>query len=592
MNWQPRWTCVLLVCGLLAATACHRREAETPDAEGAGAPPSSRSETQEGGEERSRALLSEEALSGAPPRPAAAQTKATPDGAKRGNKKQADALFDQPTLLRIQIDIPPSGIRELRSSQWERGVRPVVKATVREGDLVYTNVAIHLKGSAGSFRDIDGKPALTLNFDKFVPEQSFHGLHKISLNNSEQDRTFLCEKVARELFIAAGVPTPRASHATVVLNGRKLGLYVLLEGANKQFLKRYFDNPTGNLYDGGFCRDIDSRLAVNCGEDPKNNSGLRALRAAVRDGSYSRLEKALDIDRFLSMLALEVILCHWDGYSFNRNNWRVFHDLQANRMVFIPHGLDQLFGDGRRFEPTAAGGPASASGEVTQAVLATAQGKQRYRELIAQISTNVFKAEEIAAHIDEIVAGVAPALAETDPNQARAFRQGASRLKQKILRRGEALHGRPSLPLRPVEFGSEGILRLTGWKQSDVQAGDPTLTERGEGEGNRILSVRANGPSTGSWRTRLMLPRGKYQFEGRVRLSGVTVADGDTRSGAGLRISKSMPKKLTGTTDWRPYKFLFEVTEPASDIELICELKATAGEALFDANSLRLVRVQ
>ena len=27
--------------------------------------------------------------------------------------------------------------------------------------------------------------------------------------------------------------------------------------------------------------------------------------------------------------AIEMMLCHWDGYTLNRNNWRVFHDLDS-----------------------------------------------------------------------------------------------------------------------------------------------------------------------------------------------------------------------------------------------------------------------
>lgn len=58
-----------------------------------------------------------------------------------------------------------------------------VRITVREGRKVYTNVALHLKGSY-SFQPIDAKPSVTLNFDKFAVGQRFHGLTKIHLNNS------------------------------------------------------------------------------------------------------------------------------------------------------------------------------------------------------------------------------------------------------------------------------------------------------------------------------------------------------------------------------------------------------------------------
>src|SRR5205814_289689 len=112
-----------------------------------------------------------------------------------------------------------------------------------------------------------GLPAFTLNFDRFVPGQTFHGLKKVHLNNSVQDRTFLSEKISRELFEAAGVPVPRAGNAQVALNGRPLGMYVLVEGIDKQFLRRYFDDVSGNVYDGHSQTDVTNILPTNSGEN-------------------------------------------------------------------------------------------------------------------------------------------------------------------------------------------------------------------------------------------------------------------------------------------------------------------------------------
>src|SRR5262249_53931114 len=136
-------------------------------------------------------------------------------------------------LTRLVIQIAPRDVETLRGYFWNgwrgqrRQERPEVLATVREGDVVYTNVSVHLKGAAGSFRPFDDKPALTLNFSKHAPGQHFHEYTKISLNNSVQDPTFVCEALCRELYVAAGVPAPHADWATVVINGRDLGLYVL-----------------------------------------------------------------------------------------------------------------------------------------------------------------------------------------------------------------------------------------------------------------------------------------------------------------------------------------------------------------------------
>src|SRR5204863_8811439 len=141
-------------------------------------------------------------------------------------------------------------------------------ATMREGGQVYTNVALHLKGGFGSFRPIDNNPGLTLNFERYAPGQTFHGLSKFSLNNSVQDPTFLNEKICRELFNSVETPAPRAGFTTVQLNGRKLGLHVLTEGFNKQFLRHYFTNVHGNLYQTHANQEISDRLDVNSWDDP------------------------------------------------------------------------------------------------------------------------------------------------------------------------------------------------------------------------------------------------------------------------------------------------------------------------------------
>jgi hypothetical protein len=309
--------------------------------------------------------------------------------------------------------------------------------------------------------------------------------------------------------------------------------------------------------------------------------------------SYGRLEKVLDTDRFISMVAIEMLLCHWDGYTLNRNNWRIFHDLDSNRMVFIPHGLDQLFGAGRQFDPGSLVTPQHLSGAVASAVLGTPEGHRKYRERVGQLYTNVFKVDEILARVDEVARGVSSELAESHPQIAKTLQQRAGSLKQRIIRRDEALRRQLGVSINPLEFTSDGVLRLTGWKPSLVASGDPKLTQKDDPTGKKILVINAGtGISSSSWRARVALAPGRYQFEGRVKLMGVTVDGEDQRGGAGLRISKgAMPRKLAGTSEWKDYKYPFEVDDQASEVELICELRATAGEAWFDAGSLKLVRM-
>ena len=55
------------------------------------------------------------------------------------------------------------------------------------------------------------------------------------------------------------------------------------------------------------------------------------------------IEMKLDVERLLSFMGLEVLISHHDGYSMDRNNYRIYHDPTSGRLVFLPHGLDLLF---------------------------------------------------------------------------------------------------------------------------------------------------------------------------------------------------------------------------------------------------------
>jgi hypothetical protein len=210
------------------------------------------------------------------------------------NPTATDDIFSTGYVGRLQIQISEQGMSSLRKNS-----RTYVRATVHEEAIIYTNVAVHLKGGLGSFQNVDEKPSFTLNFSKFAEGQTFRGFKKIHLNSSKQDSTFLNEKISRDLFNAAGVPMARATHAFVELNGEDLGLHVMIEGFNKQFFKRHFKNASGNLYEGGYGKDVSPRLPVNEGDDRTNHSGMKALIAAAREPDRElrrvKLEQALDV---------------------------------------------------------------------------------------------------------------------------------------------------------------------------------------------------------------------------------------------------------------------------------------------------------
>jgi spore coat protein H len=511
----------------------------------------------------------------------------------------SDELFTRLAIPRIEVEIPDDALAILRKYNWrasrEESPREDVRATVREGSVVYTNVAVHLKGSAGSFRPIDSeKPALTLNFDKFAKGQRFHGLQKLHLNNSVQDPSFVSEIVCRELFAKAGIPVPRASHIVVDLNGRGPLLYVLVEGWNKQFLKRHFKNTKGNLYDGGAAKDISSPIEVQSGENPEDRTRLKDLLAASRETNATRrverLGQVLDIDQFLSFTAMEVLTVHWDGYARNRNNYRIFHDLESDRMVFLPHGLDQMFGMWRA-TPQDELTP-MAKGLVARAVLGDRTLRRRYLERAAVLFTNVFDFAAITSRVHHLSRRVQPHLLPNLmalANQDRASAWFLERIEQRMESVREQLREALQEPVTALRFGADGTALLPTWQQS-TESGNPTFQRRRSGE-NETLKISADqGYVFGSWRTRVLLDEGKYRFSGRVKTDRLST-NNVPRGGVTLRVSGEREVTMTAEArDWTMLTYDFEI-QGLLDTELVCELRASRGSAMFDLGSLRLTRV-
>jgi hypothetical protein len=492
-------------------------------------------------------------------------------------------LFTNDVVRQISITIPEEGLAMLRTN-----ARTDVLAVVREGTQVFQRVAIHLKGSAGSFRKIDDKPGLTLAFDKFTPGERFHGLSKIHLNNSVEDASYMNELIGSEAFLRAGIPAARAAYALVEINGRKLGLYVLKEGFTEQFLGRHFLHPTGSLYDPERGRDVDELLDRQLGSGAEGHE-LEALTAAAQEPDlrqrWLKLNRILDVERFITFMAMEILTGHRDGYSLARNNYRVYHDVDTGRMVFFPHGMDQLFGYAKLpVHPRM-------NGLVARAIMEMPEGRQGYRERCAGILTNILILSSLTGRVDRTAAALQSALPAAE---GAALAREVSALKDRIAQRlADAQQQLGQAPLELLRF-HDSMANLPNWLPVDVPVGGELLRTTSD-DAQPVLAIRAGPVTFASWRSKLILPPGRYRFEGKLRTVDIAPLAFGRNHGAALRVANvgmaNVPR-WTNTKGWEQAAVTFAITEPEREIDLICELRAERGQAFFALDSLRLVRLK
>jgi hypothetical protein len=270
-------------------------------------------------------------------------------GASGGGADPSAELYDPDNLPRFDVALPEGSIQAL-------GMDPssYVRATLSYDGTTVSDIGIRIKGE-GSLRTLDQKAAFKMKFDEFVPDQTFLGLRRLTLNNMVEDPSFIAERLAYTVYRNAQLPAPRANSALVYVNGEYFGVYANVETEDKTFLRRWFADDNGNLYEEGqadFEPGEEGKFDLETNETANDRSDLIALIQAVTDAvnagaPYATflqdLSASLDTEHYLKLSALEALVNQFDMYSytyFYPNNFRLYSDPTSGKFVFLPWGMD------------------------------------------------------------------------------------------------------------------------------------------------------------------------------------------------------------------------------------------------------------
>ncbi len=293
-----------------------------------------------------------------------------------------DDLFSEGVVSAVEISVSEQELASLRERP-----RQDISCEVKIEGTVFHNAKVHLKG-AGTFQPIDEKPSFTIKIE------GLQGISKLHLNSSLEDGTFVQEKLGSEFFAAAGIPAPRVGHARVRVNGVDRGLYVLKEGFGPEFLARSFSEGHGKVYD--------------------------------KETLQQKPPLAVEEDKFVTFLAAEVLLCHWDGYGLANNNFRVCSDAKTGRCHFLPAGMDQLFGN-----PNFPLNP-DMTGPLARRLLESAEGKERFAMRVAELGAT-FDGPRMARRAEEIAGELRAAVSSAEFAE---IREATEDLCARVLERG------------------------------------------------------------------------------------------------------------------------------------------------------------
>jgi len=240
-----------------------------------------------------------------------------------------------------------------------------VEATVICNDEVYTGVGVRYRGNASMLMiPPGGKKPLKFDFDRFHKGQTFHGFKKLNFINCFRDPTKLRDKLTYYVMRKVGIPAPHTTFANLYLTieGKErehLGFYVVVEQVDSVFLQDRFGNADGLLIKGEIVNDLEYR-----GDDwkayahdyelksNKKNSDtsllikfLKFVCQAPDEQFAAEINQYLNVDRFLSWLAVNTLLANLDSYAGLGHNWYLYYDTASKKFEHIPWDVNEAFGN-------------------------------------------------------------------------------------------------------------------------------------------------------------------------------------------------------------------------------------------------------
>jgi spore coat protein CotH len=276
----------------------------------------------------------------------------------------SDDLFNPDTLGRIDLLVNSRDWETLKTNFRTNDYYP---ADLRWNGMTLRSVGIRSRG----FSSRSGtKPALRVDFNRYVGNQTFLGVGSIVLDNLTPDPTGLRERVAMTFYSRMGLVGPREAHVRLYVNNEYAGLYAVIESIDKSFLRRVFGlNATGTENDGYLFNyqwssiwyftypgpDLDAYAKLF---DPITHerasvselyTPIEEMFRAINQSSDADFESAvgqyLDLPLFMKHVALQTFLAEADGiigYS-GVANFYLYRFEHSSRSQFILWDEDQAF---------------------------------------------------------------------------------------------------------------------------------------------------------------------------------------------------------------------------------------------------------
>ncbi|MFA9390975.1 MAG: CotH kinase family protein [Prolixibacteraceae bacterium] len=273
------------------------------------------------------------------------------------NIVSAQDFYDMNTVQTIKIVFSESNWDALLDAKKSGDESYLMAQSVSINEEVFDSVGVKYKGNS-TYKASQKKNPFHIELDTYK-DQDYDGYTDIKLSNVANDPSFVREVLSYQI-LRQYMDAPLSNYANVYVNGTLIGLYSSSEAVSKTFVKSHFGSKKNafikcNPPDGAGPGTSALPNLVYLGTDSSKYYSSYELQS---DNGWNELinlcdtltnkieavEKILDVDRALWMLAFDNALVNLDSYigAFSQNYYLYRDD--NGRFLPVVWDLNESFG--------------------------------------------------------------------------------------------------------------------------------------------------------------------------------------------------------------------------------------------------------
>jgi hypothetical protein len=275
--------------------------------------------------------------------------------------KSARPLYDKKTVGEVRLTLPSKNwVSDLDSLRiYGMGL---LGASVTVDGIKYDGVGVRFRGDKSYQTNLKRNP-FSIKLNHSNAEQNHQGWTMLKLSPALRDPSMVREMLFSEI---AGkyVPAAQTAYTKLFVNDEYIGVFVNLESVDKPFLENNFGSSRGAFFKAGvdykpagipsICRqnifgslEYEDNLECYKGNfEVNSNTGWAELQELTRVLSQDpgKVDRLLDVDRALWMLALNNVMVNLNSYSGNHSvNYYLYKDANG-RFQPVHWDLNLAFG--------------------------------------------------------------------------------------------------------------------------------------------------------------------------------------------------------------------------------------------------------